>query len=1077
MALEFRNSEALQVVLRSALCPAGVVQSTARIARRPDGALVLAPDAPLPAPVLATLRDAGIATDSVLPNGARAIRCWAEAIEPIQTPVATIPSLVLFVTKAAELIDLAAELVRLGCDRQELLVTGELGVIRVVDPPTYTVVRAIDHEAGLQVFSPDPLQQEAVWSELGSHHPLADQLRGEAGTLLLISANGWFSIANHGWFGLDAALDLSASGGVTLAPAERLPERRKVLLRLAHGQREPPSLWVVRSHAIAEIDRLLEYLPEEIVARLTFAATGGPEPTIIVRARTGRQAPPDLALDAEQYSPLAQLPDVYAPTGTIVEPPLRRERLRSILHIEQGELVWLARVGAGRSELVVERISDRAFSPLSDWADYVIHANAPALLPWTKSATFDFASYVSTGLEWSERPVRDPAPAAAAPSAAPDAKKRSRARSSSAAGDQNTATRPSPSPALRAEPGPVEAATLIEPVSVDPELVAIETEFLALDGPGDARERLGLFERLAHGYARARRSRDANLCFSRIAWEAPADRAPALLDEWIAATVGPSPRAVVEHVLVGDEPSIEQVGAVAVVAARGLLADQAHAVQRWLDEHDHQLDARSVWLSRLALARQAGGDALGLAHARDRVLARMTSGLSVDREMPSFLRFAGRADALGSAGGERLEAALEQLTDRIAKTRRKRSPLEAPVELTNAYVALIFGYGFARLGREPRARSLVAAAMKVLSPLRSDAVHGYLVAAFVARIDQAVASLPAETPLPDALGAQLATLERLARYKVDRLRDASRILEPVERPDAFGAFTTRGQDSRGPEFAALRTLTDTGARAKAVEGLVVVAAANEPERARLLDGIFDVLLGLPEAVAAPTLDRSWPLVERVEERQRAVLYAEALVVAGHFGRTTLIPQLLARLAGALGAVDAPDLERVLHQSLRALRRIGLRREMTELLANAERAVPVGRGDALRGRLALAGGLAFLGEVQRATPIFEQARAALGDNLAPAMRLELARSLALAYSQAPVAVALQGIGELSTQLRDVTDGLGTNSHFCLSVLHFVESLVLGVTSEDLALGEPGRRFVEDDEYLIRRRLHRDLGDHT
>jgi hypothetical protein len=43
-----------------------------------------------------------------------------------------------------------------------------------------------------------------------------------------------------------------------------------------------------------------------------------------------------------------------------------------------------------------------------------------------------------------------------------------------------------------------------------------------------------------------------------------------------------------------------------------------------------------------------------------------------------------------------------------------------------------------------------------------------------------------------------------------------------------------------------------------------------------------------------------------------------------------------------------------------------------------------------------------------------------------------------------------------------------------VLHFVESLVLGITSDDLALGEAGRRFVEDDEHLIRRRLFRDLG---
>ncbi len=148
--------------------------------------------------------------------------------------------------------------------------------------------------------------------------------------------------------------------------------------------------------------------------------------------------------------------------------------------------------------------------------------------------------------------------------------------------------------------------------------------------------------------------------------------------------------------------------------------------------------------------------------------------------------------------------------------------------------------------------------------------------------------------------------------------------------------------------------------------------------------------------------------------------------------------------------------------------------MAELLAEAEHAMPANRVDALRGRLALAAGLAFLGESARALPIFEQARAALGESMVLPVRLELTRALALAYAQAPLQNALGGLAELAAQLRDITDSYGTNSHYCLSVLHFVESLVLGITSDDLALGEIGRRFVEDDEHLIRRRLHRDLG---
>ena len=495
---------------------------------------------------------------------------------------------------------------------------------------------------------------------------------------------------------------------------------------------------------------------------------------------------------------------------------------------------------------------------------------------------------------------------------------------------------------------------------------------------------------------------------------------------------------------------------------------------RWLDDHDGELDARTLWLSRLGLAKLSNGDPLLLAHARDRILTRLAGGLPVERELPAFLRLAGRSGALGNASGEHLSTALEELATRIDKTKRKRTPLEAPPHLTGAYVSFLIGYGFARIGLADRARAHVADARKALAPTATDPVHSYLIAAYSARVDQAIAGIASETPLSDELGTQLTSLDRVARYKVDRLREASRILEPLERPDAIGAWIKKEKDSRGPEFAALREITDPVKRAKAVDKLVDAAASSDTERERLIDGIFDVLLELPESGAVPILSRTWPLISRVPEPRRAVLYAEALVVAGHFGRTELVPGMLDALGVAIRLVQGPDLERVLQHSLRALRRIGLRAEIAELLAEAEHALPANRVEALRGRLALAAGLAYLGETSRALPIYEQARAALTESMTLPTRLDLTRALALAYAQSPLQQALGGLADLTTQLRDITDSYGTNSHYCLSVLNFVESLVLGITSDDLALGEAGRRFVEDDEHLIRRRLHRDLG---
>jgi hypothetical protein len=598
-----------------------------------------------------------------------------------------------------------------------------------------------------------------------------------------------------------------------------------------------------------------------------------------------------------------------------------------------------------------------------------------------------------------------------------------------------------------------------------------------------------LLERLGRAYMRLGRRRDAGLCFARSVWELSGKDAERALDTWIQADLGTTMEVTTSgirtiaqalvSILKEMQQNSDDVRRVAAIAARAPspLAKDPHRVTRWLDDHDSELDSRSLWLARVGLARLAGGDALGLAQARDRILARLAGGLPVERELPAFLRFAGRSGALGNASGEQLTTALDRLREKIGTTRRKRSPVEAPATQTGAYVDLQLAHGYARIGQHERARALEQGARAALGSVLNDPVHNYLVNAYSARVEQAIAGQPPETPLPDNLGAQLAALDRVARYKVDRLREASRILEPLERPDAIGAFSKRQHDSRGPEFAALRALTDVAKRAKEVARLVDTAAkSEEADMARLLDGCFDVLLELPENQAAPILLRAWPIIGKLPEPRRAVLYAEALVVAGHFGRTELVPELLEHLGKAIPAVPGNELDRVLDQSLRALRRIGLRNEIAELLGDVEKHLANNTAH-LRARLALAGGLAFLGDTSRALPILDTARKALGESMTLTARLDLTRALAQAYAQAPLGHALGGITELAAQLRDITDSFGTNSHYCLSVLHFVESLVLGITSDDLALGEAGRRFVEDDEHLIRRRLHRDLGGNS
>jgi hypothetical protein len=1084
VALAFRDDESLRVVLTSGLCPAEVQAKPAQVARVSGGGVILAPAEPLSKQAMAALKSAGIVVDAQLPSDARAVRCWAEAIDLVRVGVPKIPALVLITTPTADgVVDIAAELLRLGCERQELLLGPAGGVLRVTDAPTYTIMRALDREDGLRAYAPDPPGQDAVWTELGYRHPLVGRVKAEPGTLLLVAADGWRNVKDDGWRSLDTVLEITVPGQRVDLQSTKLAARRKVELRLAPGRREAASLWVIRKDGLSTIDKMLAYLPDEVVARLTFAATGGDQQTIVIRARTSRHPPPDLSLDAEVYAPLSHMPDVYGPAGAIVEPPLRRERLRQILGIESGQVAWLAPTGddPNRGPFRVERIVDSAFAPLSEWADYVINASARDLVPWMRAATFDFAPFISTGLEWASAP---PPEREEREDESPKRGQRSRRRAAAPppvpVATPTTTQEPTQRQQARTE------AVKVEEVTIDAELSALEGEFVALDAPADAPERLVLLERLGRAYMRLGRRRDAGLCFARSVWELAGKDAEKALDTWIAADLGTTMdvttsglrtiQQALDAALKDKTPQTDDVRRVAAIAARAPspLAKDPHRVTRWLDDHDSELDARSLWLARVGLARLAGGDTLGLAQARDRILARLAGGLPVERELPAFLRFAGRSGALGNASGEQLTTALDRLREKIGSTRRKRSPVEAPATHTGAYVDLQLAHGYARIGQHERARALEQGARGALGTVLTDPVHNYLVNAFSARVEQAIAGQPPETPLPDNLGAQLAALDRVARYKVDRLREASRIREPLERPDALGAFSKRQHDSRGPEFAALRAITDTAKRAKELARLVETSAkSEEADMARLLDGCFDVMLELPENQAAPILLRAWPIVAKLPEPRRAVLYAEALVVAGHFGRTELVPDLLEELGKAVRAVPGNELDRVLDQSLRALRRIGLRNEIAELLADVEQHLASNTAH-LRARLALAGGLAFLGDTSRALPILDTARKALGESMTLTARLDLTRALAQAYAQAPLGHALGGITELAGQLRDITDSFGTNSHYCLSVLHFVESLVLGITSDDLALGEAGRRFVEDDEHLIRRRLHRDLG---
>ena len=69
---------------------------------------------------------------------------------------------------------------------------------------------------------------------------------------------------------------------------------------------------------------------------------------------------------------------------------------------------------------------------------------------------------------------------------------------------------------------------------------------------------------------------------------------------------------------------------------------------------------------------------------------------------------------------------------------------------------------------------------------------------------------------------------------------------------------------------------------------------------------------------------------------------------------------------------------------------------------------------------------------------------------------------------------QGRSEGLSAATDVRlDRAFTNTHFSLAQLRLVEAAVLAVVNDDFALGPVARRWLDDDEYLVRRRIHADV----
>jgi len=1142
MILKFSNLDTLRLALINGAIPAHMAQSSAVAGFDDEQQCWVETSAALSRTNQNELKKLGILPQRAMaPVVSFPVSCWPEIL-PLERDRRSLNERseqvpVLFELNSGEaLAHLAGEILRLGNDRQSYRWLEDskegtvLALLRVIGPPYYSLLRAIDRIGGSNAPIAYYELAPRVWVEMGYTHPLVGQIKPPLGKLLLIRPPRIWTLLDEAPFRdiyeiSDFPIpnrpvcykDVEFTGKLQVRPSLR-----------PGGSPDGAELWVLRDDPIAELNRFVQNSSDDLLHRLAFAVgEKDGKQVIAVRVRQSKQPPPVLILKGIAYKSYLKLPNLFLPVGTVLHPPLRRDQVRKLLAEDTNQVVWLH--PGEKNTFTPESLPEDAFRPLWDWIDYVLDHERQALQAWVQAAQFDFEPFICE--EDGPRPRKPPSS-----ESRPRSRERNNERETSAVemqfsliGDEQASTDTASRPL-----DDFGTVTKVEPSQLQKQLRALEESFLALEGGLDMPERQQMWQQLAQLNSQLGSVDDAGVCWMNTLWDrddlavqtwgwewflteasavpARSESAKSTPRSWVSSVLANTARhrelsgEDLDRLLALEEPATADLRALAAYLSYMAVQSKPSAavlqrlgpISRFLETHEKLLPVRAFWLAWYHLVNLMQGDVLALARARDRLLERLyQNGLRPEQDLPSFLRFAGQPTS------QRFRAVRQWLADLAGYAQewlKENNTSPPPTAQTAAYVDLIFSFGLARLGENNQARELLARARHALT--KGDDAHNFLYLAFEYRIRQALDGKPHTGPLPTDQLELLEIMPRLERYVVDRLRKHSYILEPDQRINPYRHWGARINDFE----KALADLTDLTDRAeivsrvdKLLRDLQLHNKGAVEQRARVLRSGLEAAPRVGEDFARRLLDQTVTTYDALPEVKdltalidQASFLERALFVAGHFGRSDAIHPLVARFQRLLQGQKGPQALQVLDSlaanCFRSLRKLGLRDDIDTLLKQMAELVLQGQDvksldfkkdpqqcvPKIRALLQVAAGWYFFGRDSQAEPILQTARTVLLNNdLPPREQTQLASAYARAVGQAPVEVAQKRLEEVFLQLRGIKDTYTTSSHFSVSQLDVVEAVVLAVVSDDFTMGTQARRWLDDDEFLVRRRIHRDL----
>jgi len=1082
--------------------------------------------------MLLGLRRCGIRVASTLLDGAtESIECWHELM-PLERDDSPPQGALLFNLPASQLVGWIRELERLGVEHWATHWPTNDRVLLLVDEPTSAMrLRATD---GLDRSSTAYYQQSpGVWASVGWRHPSAGSIcTPENQFLILKPPRRWLRVDRPVFASCAATFALTDI--ITTAALPYPGNRIEIPLRLvADDTAHVARCWVIPHDSQSQLERLAHSLSEDETRRLRVAVAVTPDgPVALVQVLGRREIPPVWVEFQPGFRRMLKGTNLFVPCDR--QPALfpRPDIVAEVFGLTADHLSWLRPASSGGFQ--TESLDLKEFEPLAARIDYHLESPIYAHVAWEQCQTWELEPFALRQEGFAGRDARPVDNAPTSEELEDTSTERDRAsgwwsrfwiwllgRRDAESPIETRVTKPSPIPPADIEErsgrlvterarGPASQST-----PTDERIGVLKARFL--DSLGTAsHDHHDMWPELAAAYAQAEDPAEEAICWQYALWHKTESKPAWALAWWRAeaAQAGWQPSENRIENWLNETPTKERVRAIAAYAywaahqaepPRGFL-DQRAPLHAYLDKHETEgwLPIRALWLARAALVRRARGDLLALAQTRDRLFARLrdANGLRLEVDAPAFIRF---GEAEDRDRFERVRKWLLEKRSLIQRWIRQIGPgptgasvslaafgLEAELTNTSAYADLMLAWGLARLGEKRAVDKLREEADALLDD--ADPVHRCLKESFAFRIDKMREGPQGREPWPPLLVKQLNGLDSNQRYLVDRFRQHSLILEPVEHVNAYWASTYRHYrewDVLKRQMVELPPLDPDALNERMHKMLVEATDAALPS---ILQDEMNVTPRLNPELASlmlRNLNRALDLVAATPTRQWQLL-EKGLSYAAAIHQPEAIQPLTQRIRDIIDSqrrLPASNrLEGLTGQTFRSLRRLGMKDEAYDMLTRIHNVLTGGEDVArlrrtrgadwpilIRTLLHVAAGYYYAGPGmhEQGHRIIDEVRRDLFEgDLTPPERTSLAITYAATLGQVPVRLALGRFEELFLRLKQIAIR-GPNTHYTLQPLQLIDTVLHAVVSDGFVAGPAIRGWLDDDEFEVRQRVNLEM----